>query len=182
MRNYFKKRVWALKPRRIDDVLYSDTFFSSVQSIRGFKCFQLFALKKTKLTTVRLLRKESQAPEAYEDVIRSIGAPNRTVTDNARVCNSTKWVTINRRFSIETGLTVPHHQHQNYSEREGGVFKFRILNLFHNTPHAPIEYWCYAAEFLDQVGSYISKETLKGRCPQEKLLGNTPDISKFRFA
>ena len=34
MRNYFKKRVWTLKPRRIDDVLYSDTFFSSVQSIR----------------------------------------------------------------------------------------------------------------------------------------------------
>ena len=90
MRNYFKKRVWALKPRRIDDVLYSDKFFSSVPSIRGFKCFQLFALKKTKLTTIRLLRKEFQAPEAYEDVIRSIGAPNRTVTDNARVCKLTK--------------------------------------------------------------------------------------------
>ena len=32
------------------------------------------------------------------------------------------------------------------------------------------------------MGSYLSKETLKGRCAQEKLLGNTPDISKFRFA
>ena len=182
MRDYYKKRVWALKPNRIDDVLYSDTFFSSIPSIRGYKCFQLFALKRTKLTTIRLLRKESQAPEAYEDVIRSIGAPNKTVTDNAKVCKSSKWVTINRRFCIETGLTVPHHQHQNYSEREGGAFKFRILKLFHNTPHAPIQYWCYAAEFLDQVGSYLSKETLKGRCAQEKLLGHTPDISKFRFA
>ena len=37
-------------------------------------------------------------------------------------------------------------------------------------------------KFLDQVGSYLSKETLKERCPQEKLLGHTPDISKFRFA
>ena len=35
---------------------------------------------------------------------------------------------------------------------------------------------------MDQVGSYLSKDTLKGRCPQEKLLGHTPDISKFRFA
>ena len=80
MRNYFKTRIWTLKPKRIDDVLFSDTFFSSVSSIRGYKCFQLFALKSTKLTTIRLIRKESHAPEAYEDVIRSIGAPNRTIT------------------------------------------------------------------------------------------------------
>ena len=102
MLDYYKTRVWALKPNRIDDVLYSDTFFSSVLSIRTFKCFQLFAFKKTKLTTIRLMRRESQAPEAYEDVIRGIGAPNRTVTDNAQVCKSTRWVTINRRFCIET--------------------------------------------------------------------------------
>ena len=79
-----------MKPRRIDDVLHSDTFFSSVPSIRGFECFQLFALKKTKLTTIRLMRKESQAPETYEDVIRSIGAPNRTVIDNAKMCKSSE--------------------------------------------------------------------------------------------
>ena len=128
------------------------------------------------------MRRESQAPEAYEDVIRNVGAPNRTVTDNARVCKSTRWITINRRFCIETGLTVPYHQHQNYAEREGGIFKFRILKLFHNTPHAPLEYWCYAAEFLDQVGSYLSSEKLKGRSPREKILGHTPDISIFRFS
>ena len=85
MRDYYKTRVWALKPNRINDVLYSDTFFSSILSIRKFRCFQLFAFKKTKLTTIRLMRRESQAPEAYEDVIREIGAPNRTVTDNAQV-------------------------------------------------------------------------------------------------
>ena len=181
MRDYYKTRVWALKPTRLNDILYSDTFFSSISSIRSYKCFQLFAFKRSKFTTVKLMRRESQAPEAYEDVIRHIGAPNRTITDNAKVCKSNKWVTVNRRFCIETGLTVPHHQHQNYAEREGGVFKFRILKLFHNTPHAPIEYWCYAAEFLDQVGTYLSSVKLEGRTPREKLLGHTPDISIFRF-
>ena len=182
MRDYYKTRVWALKPNRLNDVLYSDTFFSSIASIRSYKCFQLFAFKRAKFTTIKLMRRESQAPEAYEDVIRHVGAPNRTVTDNAKVCKSVKWVTINRRFCIETGLTVPHHQHQNYAEREGGVFKFRILKLFHNTPHAPIQYWCYAAEFLDQVGTYLSSTALQGRTPREKLLGHTPDISIFRFS
>ena len=71
-----------------------------------------FPFKKTKLTTIRLMKRESQASEVYEDVIDGIGPPNKTVTDNARVCKYSKWITINRRFCIETGLTVPHHQHQ----------------------------------------------------------------------
>ena len=33
---------------------------------------------------------EDQTPEAYEDVIRCIRTPNRTVTDNARVCKYKK--------------------------------------------------------------------------------------------
>ena len=32
------------------------------------------------------------------------------------------------------------------------------------------------------IGSYLSKETLKGRFAQEKLLEHTPYISKFRFS
>jgi outer membrane lipopolysaccharide assembly protein LptE/RlpB len=39
MRDYYKTRVWALKPNRLNDVLYSDKFFSSVASIRSYKCF-----------------------------------------------------------------------------------------------------------------------------------------------
>ena len=39
---------------------------------------------------------KSEAPAAYEDVVRSIGAPNKMVTDNARVCTGTKWTTISR--------------------------------------------------------------------------------------
>ena len=96
MRDIYKTRVWGLKPNGLNDVLYSDTCFSSVSSIRSYKCFQLFANKANKFTTVELMRRESQVPEAYEDTIRHIGVPNRTVTDNAKVCKSIKWVTVNR--------------------------------------------------------------------------------------
>ncbi len=57
------------------------------------------------------MKRESEAPSAYEDVVRSIGAPNKMVTDNAKVCTGTKWTTISRRNCIESGLSVPHHQH-----------------------------------------------------------------------
>ena len=182
LRDYYKTRVWCLRPRRIDDVMYSDTFFSSVISVRNFSCFQLFAFKASKFTKSMLMSRESQAPEKYEDIIRHYGAPNKTVTDNARVCTGKRWTKINRKYCIETGLSVPHHQNQNYAEGEGGNMKFRILKLFHNTPHAPLPYWCYAMEFLDQVGCYLSKPSLDGRTASETLVGQTPDISIFRFA
>jgi len=92
-----------------------------------------------------------------------------------------KWTSINRRYCTETGFTVPHHQYQNYSEGEGGNFKFAILKLMHNTPDAPLAYWCFAAEFLDTVCRYLSKQSLDGRCGSEMINGETPDISIFRF-
>ena len=47
MRDHYKTRVWSLRPKRINDVCYSDTFFSSVPSIRKFKCFQMFVFKQS---------------------------------------------------------------------------------------------------------------------------------------
>ena len=126
MRNHMKTRVWALRLRRINDVCYSDTFISSTCSVRGYKCFQMFAFKRSKFDVIKLMRHEAMAPEAYTDVIREHGVPNKTVTDNAQVLTGTRWTTINRKYCIETGLTVPHHQHQNYCEGQGGNFKFAL--------------------------------------------------------
>lgn len=128
------------------------------------------------------MRREANAPAAYEDFIRTVGAPNKTVTDNAQVLSGVKWTNINRKYCIETGLTVPHHQHQNYSEGVGGNFKFAILKLFHNTPHATLPYWCFAASFLDKTHRFISQSTLDGRCGYEMIKGKTGDISIFRFS
>ena len=57
------------------------------------------------------MKQESNVPEAYEDVIRSVGAPSNTVTDNSQVLTGEPWINIHRRYYIDTDLTVPHHQH-----------------------------------------------------------------------
>ena len=64
MRDHYITRSWVLRPRRINDVIYSDTFFSSICSIRGYKCFQLFAFKHSKFDRIHLMRREAKAPEA----------------------------------------------------------------------------------------------------------------------
>ena len=97
------------------------------------------------------MRREANAPEKYLDVIRSIGAPNKTVTDNAKVLTGHRWTTVNQQYFIETRLTVPHHQRQNYSEGMGGNFKQAVTKLFHNKSHTPTSYWCFAVSFLNKV-------------------------------
>ena len=77
----------------------------------AIKKFQLFTFKHSKSDRIHLMRREANAPEAYEDTIRTIGAPNKTVTDNAKVLIGHKWTSINRKYCIESGLTIPYHQH-----------------------------------------------------------------------
>ena len=83
MRDHYKTRVWALRSHRINDVMYSNTFFASIKLIRGFKCFQMFTFENYKLDTLALMHKEASAPEAYEDFIRAVGAPNKAFTLNS---------------------------------------------------------------------------------------------------
>ena len=125
------------------------------------------------------LKKESHAPDAYTDFIINYGAPNKTVSDNAQVYLGSKWTSINRKFFIQRGKTVPYHQSSNFAENEGGNRKYWLVKLFHNTPHAPKKYWCYGLDFLNQVSKCISKTSLHGRCPSEKVTGETLDISCF---
>ena len=156
MRDHYRTRLWVLRPCRIDDVLFSDTFLSYVCSIRGYRCFQMFACKYSNFERIHLMSREANTPEAYEDTIRSIGDPNKTITDNAAVLTGLKQTPINHIYCIEYGLTIPLHQHQNYSKGGGGNFKFVILKLYHNTSHALISYWCFSANYLDKCRCFLS--------------------------
>ena len=181
MRDYHKTRVFALRPRRLDDTLFVDCFFSSCRSIRGYTCFQMHALKQSKLSITTNMKKESQAIDAYTDFIIKYGAPNKTVSDNARVYLGLKWTSINRKYCIERGNSVPYHQSSNYAECEGGKRKYWLVKLLHLTPHAPLKYWCFGLEFLNSISRFLSRRSLKGQCSAEKVTGETPDISCYQF-
>ena len=85
MRDSYTTIVWALRPHLINNDMYSNTFFPSVASIRGFKCFHLFVFKYSSFDRLTCMRCNSNVPSAYEDYIKSVGAPNKTVTRNIQV-------------------------------------------------------------------------------------------------
>ena len=95
---------------------------------------------------------------------------------------SDKFKNIGLKYSIRIGNTVPYCQHQNFTEGEGGNFKFAVCKCLHNTPHAPIVYWCYCAGFLDKVRRHLAKASLYNRFAIEVKNGNTNDISIFCFS
>ena len=59
LKDCYKTRVYALRPHRIHNVMYSDTIFLSFTSIRCYKCFVLFAFEATKVTKYEPMYMES---------------------------------------------------------------------------------------------------------------------------
>ena len=110
MRDYKQSRTTALKPYRIKDILFTDTFFSSIKSVRGHTCFQMFALKRSMYSQAVPMKAERYVYDAYRDFIVNVGAPVKTVSDNARVYTSQKWKDINRTYLIQQGFTIAYHQ------------------------------------------------------------------------
>ena len=59
------------------------------------------------------MHREANTSVAYGNTTHTIGTPNKTVTNNSKVLTGKEWTSINRKYCIESGATVSHHQHQN---------------------------------------------------------------------
>ena len=141
MQDHQMTRLLPLRPHRINDVCFSDTFFSSMTSVRNYSMFQLFALKDCKVDYLYLMKQKSQAHIAFEDFVREVGAPNYMINDHAEELTGENWLKVARRSIIDTHVTEPYHQNENLAERRGGGLKDALQLLFFNTPSAPLMYW-----------------------------------------
>ena len=179
-RQHRKSRILPLHPKRITGRTDSDTFFSSVKSVRGFTCVQLFISIAWQFLYVTCMRRESHSHGAYQDFIRNVGAPNTLLTDNAQTQVGTKWMSTSRANATKHVKTVPHNQQQNQAERKVGLLKSKtILTLRY--ANAPLVFWCYCLQFLIECLNHTAHSQLDWRTPMEFMHGHTPDISMFRF-
>ena len=63
--------------------MYRDTFFSSIKSVRGFKCFNLHCYKKSGLDVVHLMKRKSEITTFLKDFFLS----NSSFSATVRSCN-----------------------------------------------------------------------------------------------
>ena len=173
MRQHRKARILPLYPRRIKGRTDSDTIFSSVMSIKGFRCVQLFVCLLSDFLFVKCLRRESQSHSAYQDFIRDVGAPNSLLTDNSQTQTGKLWTQTSRNNATSQIHSVPHNQ--NTAERKVQDAKHRTAMTLQYS-NAPLVFWCYCLYFVVDCLNFTAKKRLHWRTPMEVLHGETPDI------
>ena len=179
-RQHYKSRFPFLREKRLNDTFHSDTFFPSVVTDRKETCSQIFFGKDSDYMYVKPMKSESHSHTALQDFGRRVGIPKVLKTDNARTEVGRQWTDWCRRYLVDTKFTEPHHPWQNYSEQGIGDLSRmvrRCMRAF-DVPmsrHGWCQLWCCS------VRNCLASRKLNWRTPTEKLNGDTPDISAFRF-
>ena len=179
-RQHRKSRVLPLHPRRVPGRTDSDTYFSTVKSVRGYTCVQVFVSLVSQYLYAVCMRREQHSHGAYQDFVRYVGVPNTLLTDNAQTQVGEKWRKTSRQYATKQIATAPHNQNQNCAERKIQDLKKRTRMILQRVS-APVVFWCYCLHYVVDCFNHVSHSTLEWRTPVEKMHGNTPDISMFRF-
>ena len=117
MRRHFKSRFPALRVRRLDEDVATDTFFSNTKALDGSTCAQLFVGRRSMLTDIFGMKTERQMPGALMDFIRKWGAGTGLFSDNAKSETSNAVRDILRMYNMRDLQSEPHQQNQNPAER-----------------------------------------------------------------
>ena len=112
------KRGVPFAQRRLEGQTDSDTFFSSVKSICGFRCVQLFVHLLTQFLFIANLRREKDNYGAYQDYIREVGTPNILLADNAKSQTGKKWTETSLKNQTQQIMSAPDKQNQNALEQK----------------------------------------------------------------
>ena len=179
-RKHYVSRFPFLKEKRLNDIFHSDTFFPSVSTNRGETCSQLFIGRKTDYMSVHPLKTESHNFQALQDFSRRIGIPQGIKSDNAKSEVGQKWTDWCRQYCVDQSFTEPMSPWQNCAEQgigDLGRMVARCMRAFNAPPsrHGWCQLWC------KDVRNHLASRKLDWRTPTERLTGNTPDISVFRF-
>ena len=182
LRDHLKSRLALLRYQRTTERCFADVFFSSVPSIRGYRCFLLFAYEDSGLDVVHLMQRKSQVATGLQDLFRHFRVPACMFTDNAPefVGEKSKWKALLRSAVVDSASTEPHHPNQNPAEHRGGLLKAATLHMMQRC-QVPLFLWCYAIEFMALVRQHLPKRSIGWRTSFEKFWSDTPDISVFRF-
>lgn len=117
MRDHFASRFPCFKFRRLNSIICLDTFFSSVKSIRGYTCFNLYSCTKSGYDLPVLMHRRSQLPQTIMTFVKKCGIPKVIPSDNAPEFKGRQFQKELHRLIIDTTLTEPHHPNQNTAER-----------------------------------------------------------------
>jgi hypothetical protein len=108
MQRHLKSRFQMLRHKRLNEVIATDTYFSSTKFIEGFSCAQVFFGMTSKTLYVAGMKTESEFPDVYLDLLQQHGISSALRRDNAKSEMSQRVHQIHRDLVIADQWTEPH--------------------------------------------------------------------------
>ena len=117
LRQHEKRRLYAFKFRRINDILCIDNFESKIRSVRGFKYVIIMVLRKSRFTKAYPTKHKSDILDRLRRFMTDIGIPEKICADCAKeYVLDLDFLGELRQYKIRVYWSEPHHQHQNLAE------------------------------------------------------------------
>ena len=178
-RRYRADRIYE-KPLLRGDY-YTDTMDGRCKSLDGNRYAQIMA-NKDFFAVAYPMSKKSEAGESLRRFIHDYGRPERLTFDGSQEqCGrKTDFMRNVNKYSIDWHVTEPQRSNHNFAEgviREVRKKWFRVMVR----KSVPQRLWDYGLQWVCdiQVRTSNSARDLDGKCPLERVTGETVDISEY---
>jgi hypothetical protein len=153
--------------------------FSHTPSLRHNKCAQVFTNGQG-YDLFYPLKKESDAADALNELLRSVGIPKELVSDGAKAETQGEFAKVVKEYRVKQKITEPYSGWQNRAEAAVREIKRGIKRSMLRT-RTPKRLWDYCGEWVAAVRRLTAHDLpgLDGRVPDEVVTGHTPDISDY---
>ena len=175
----YRTRQAHLRFPTLNTRLYTDTMFSTINSLRGNKCAQVFT-NGAGYDLFYPLKKESLAVDALNEVIRTVGVPKELISDGARAELHGQFAKVVNEYRIKQRVTEPYSGWQNRAEAAIREIKRGVRKAMQRA-RSPKRLWDYCGEWVSAIRRLTAHDipSLHDRVPCEVIEGNTLDISEY---
>lgn len=178
-RRYRADRVFE-KPLLRGD-FYTDTMDGRCKSLNG-NCYAQVMANKDFFAVAYPMMNKSGAGDALRQFINEYGRPEKLTFDGSQEqCGrKTEFMANVRKYSIDHHITEPYRPNHNFAEgviREIRKKWFRVMVR----KNVPQRLWDFGLQWVCDIQNRTSNHArgLNGRCPLEKITGETVDISEY---
>ena len=182
-RKHFKSRFPAANVRRLPEWFATDTIFSRVPAHDdgtpghgGATMLQLYAGLDSEFLAGYPMRSEKQVAVTFEDFIRTNGAPQGLMSDNAKSELHGRVKDLHRLYLIKDAQSEPHYEHQNPAERRIQDVK-RMTHTIMDRVGCPSKFWLLCQLFVISLLNVLA--TSRGTIPLAVVTGEAVDVSAF---
>jgi hypothetical protein len=160
---------------------YCDTMDGRHKSLDGNKYTQVFASKDF-FAVAYPMESKSGAEDALRQFVHDFGRPERLTSDGSReqIGKKTEFVRNVRKYSIDHRVTEPDRPNHNFAEGVIREIRKKLYRVMMKRS-VPRRLWDNGLRWVCEIQNRTSNSSREfgGRCPLEKVSGESVDISEY---